>query len=288
VQGRGENIYVVNINAMNPFKLLDFKTYRCDRHHIEYPSGCPLRVGVAVGGGSIGGIVLNAMFNSNNWAWSPFTDSPGLGTKGAQKGVNLGWIYQYKNLEAFVFGNCKDEIQYENSVFGSNIGLHFVSENGVGASGIVLGHGTDGSLIPIVFDGLGPNGMDVINSQFVAMYCIGLPPNTEKRYIHCGEKLNSTARLYNTTLWGTPNNSVTVLGGKLDIELAAFCMYSPFAADKGELQLTNIFLGQVIEGDTDINVKNGGRVSCTAILSPGALHINKDAAPDAVITTFTN
>ena len=193
VQGRGENIYVVNINAMNPYKLLDFKTYRCDRHHIEYPSGCPLRVGVAVGGGSTGGIVLNAMFNSNNWAWSPYTDSPGLGTKGAQKGVNLGWIFQYNNLEAFVFGNCKDEIQYENSVFGSNIGLHFVSENGVGASGIVLGHGTDGSLIPMAFDGLGPDGMDVINSQLVAMYCVGLPSNTEKRYIHCGReiKLNS-------------------------------------------------------------------------------------------------
>lgn len=288
VQGRGEDIYVVNINAMNPYKLLDFRTYRCDRHHIEYPAGAPLRVGVAVGGGSVGGTVLNAMFNSNNWAWSLFADSPGLGTKGAKKGVNLGWIFQYQNLEAFVFGNCKDELQYQNSVFGSKIGLHFVAENGIGASGIVLGHGTDGSLIPIAFDGLGPNGMDVINSQFVSMYCVGLEPIPEKRYIHCGPKLNSTARLYNTTLWGTPNHAATVMGGTLDMELASFWINNPFLVDKGELRLTNTFLNPITEGDAEFVVRNGGRVSLSGTLSAGPICVDKDAASAEITSALEN
>ncbi|MHB1000073.1 MAG: LamG domain-containing protein [Armatimonadota bacterium] len=285
VQGRGENVYIVNINAMNPYKMIDFKSYRCDRHYIDYPSGAPLKVGVAVGGGSTGGIVLNAMFNSNNWAWSPYPDSSGLRVKDR---VNAAWIFQYQNLDGFIFGDCKDELQYQNSIFGSHIGLHFVSENGTGASGLVLGHGTDGSLVPIAFDGLGPNGIDVINSQLVSMYCVGLEQTPDKRYIHCGKGLNSTARMYNTTLWGTPNSSVTVQGGSLDIELASFCMNGPLVVDSGDLRLTNIFLGQQAGGDADLIVRNGGQVSNTGILSLGALRINKDAEPGAVTSILVN
>ena len=35
IQGRGEGIYVVNIVAINCYKILDFMTCRCDRHYLD-------------------------------------------------------------------------------------------------------------------------------------------------------------------------------------------------------------------------------------------------------------
>ena len=55
IQGKGEDLYIVHVNCRNPFRFLDLMTYRCDRHYVDYLSGSPLKVGVAVGGGSVQG-----------------------------------------------------------------------------------------------------------------------------------------------------------------------------------------------------------------------------------------
>jgi hypothetical protein len=285
VQGRGAGIYVVNVTAVNPYQFLDFKTYRCDGHRIDYPVGAPLRVGIEVGGGSVGGEVMNTQFNSNNWAWCPFPDCPGMDIA---SGVNLPWIYQYQNLEAFVYGDCRDERQYQNCVFGSRIGLRFVAENGTGASGLVLGHGTDGSMVSMEFDGLGEKGIDVINSQLVTMDCQTIPPTIEKTYVRCGEGLRSTARMYNSTFWGTPATAVVVHGGGLDIDLASFCMYGPMLVDGGRLGLTASWLGQATAGASELAVKNDGRVDLVGDLSPVGMRANPDAPPGAITESLAS
>jgi hypothetical protein len=282
VQGRGADIYVINVTAMNPYKMLDFKTYRCDRHYIEYPAGAPLKVGIAVGGGSVGGEVLNTQFNSNSWAWSPFPDCPGMSKDDISRGYNRIWIFQYKYLDAFLVGDCTDEIQYQNTVFGSHYGLHFIYQNGRGASGLVLGHGADGSMVPIAFDGLSPRGIDVINSQLVSMYCCDPHYVADKHYIYCGKDLKSSARMYNTTLWGTPTHSAIINGGSLTLELASFCMYAPFVVDGGELNLTNTILHQSTAGDSELSVKNGAKVFLTANMSPKGMRANEDASQSAI------
>jgi hypothetical protein len=285
VQGRGAGIYVVNVTAANPYQFIDCKTYRCDGHHIEYAAGAPLRVGIAVGGGSVGGEVMNTQFNSHYWAWCPFPDCPGMDIA---TGVNPVWIYQYQNLEAFVFGDCRDELQYQNTVFGSRIGLRFVAENGTGASGVVLGHGSDGSMVSMQFDGLGPKGIDVLNSQLVTMDCAHVPPTSEKTYVRCGAGLRSTARMYNTTFWGTPANAVVVHGGRLDIDLASFCMYAPLLVDGGRLNLTAAFLGQPTAGDRELTVKGEGRADLVGDLSPVGMRPNPDAPAGAITERLAN
>jgi len=288
VQGRGAGIYVVNVTAANPYKLLDFRTYRCDGHHIEYAAGAPLRVGIAVGGGSAGGEVLNVQFNPHYWAWCPFPDGPGMGPADAGAGRNPVWTYQYRNLEAFVFGDCRDEIQYQNTVFGSRTGLHFVAENGTGASGIVLGHGTDGSMVSMEFDGLSPKGLDVIDSQLVTMDCANVPPASEKAYVRCGSGLRSTARMFNTTFWGTPANAVVVHGGGLDIDLASFCMYGPLLVDGGRLQLAAAFLGQPTAGESELAVRTDGYAYLVGNLSPVGMRANSDAPVGAITERLAN
>ena len=288
VQGRGENIYVINITAMNPYRMLDFKSFRCDNHRINYPSGAPLKAGVVVGGGSAGGEVYNTQFNSHYWNRSPFPDCPGRLKGGTERRINLVWNFQHENLDAFVFGDCRNERQYQNAVFGSCRGLYFVSENGRGASGLVLGHGSDGTRISMAFDGLGPDGMDVINSQLVSMNSTDPHPAPDKRYLQCGERLNSAARLYNTTFWGQPVNSLTVHGGSLLIELASFFQYAPFVVDGGKMELINTYLGNNVANDSNLILRNGGRASLVGILSPWGMRLNSDAPPSAMTAQFQN
>ena len=282
VQGRGAGIWVVNVTGTNPYQFLDFRTCRCDRHHIEYAAGAPLLAGVAVGGGSVGGEVLNVQFNPHYWAWCPFPDCPGVSNDELAHHLNPVWAYQYQNLEGFVFGDCQDEYQFENAVFGSRIGLHFVSENGTGAAGVVLGHGTDGSMVSMAFDGLGPKGVDVLNSQLVAMDAAGVPSTTEKTYVRCGANLRSTARLVNTTLWGYPVNAVVVHGGTLDMDMSGFRMYGPLLVDGGQLNVAASLFVQQMTGVRELAVSGEGKASLLGNLAPQGMRANPDAPAGSV------
>jgi hypothetical protein len=288
VQGRGADVDVVNVTAANPYRFIDLRTYRCDRHHVEYAAGAPLRVGVAVGGGSVGGVVMNVQFNPNFWAWAPFPDCPGLSPADTAAGRNPVWIYEYQNLEAFVLGDCRGETQYQNTIFGSRVGLRFVAESGRGASGTVLGHGTDGSMVAVEIDGLGPGGIDIINPQLVAMDCAHVPPSGEKTYVRCGPALRAAVRMLNATLWGTPANAVVVRGGTLDVDLASFTMYGPLLAEGGRLRLAGAFLGQPTAGDREMTVGPGGRADIMACLSPVGMRSNPDAPAGCIAETLAN
>ncbi len=270
VRGQGAGIYVVNVTAMNPYQFVDFYTHRCDRHLVSYAAGAPLKTGIAVGGGSVGGEVRNVQFNPHYWAWSPFPDNQGVSTEEQQRGKNPPWTYEYRNLEAFVLGDCKGEKQYQNTIYGSHTGLHFVEQNGTGASGMVLGHGTDGSMVSVAFDGLSPQGIDVINSQLVSMHCIDVQDQSGKTYVRCGPSLRSTARLTNTTLWGNPIRSVVVEGGALQVDLASFCHYGPLVSG-GDLRLRGIYLGERMGDGPDAQAQGTGSIEVTGALSPNGL-----------------
>ncbi|MCX6359814.1 MAG: glycosyl hydrolase family 28-related protein [Armatimonadetes bacterium] len=268
VQGRGAGVYIVNVTGVNPYRFIDLATYRCDRHAVQYAAGAPLRVGIAVGGGSRGGQVRSVQFNSHYWAWSPLPDCPGV----APGKGNPAWQYQYDHLEAFVLGSCSNEFQYQNTVFGSRIGLRCLSENGAGPGGLILGHGTDGSLISMQFDGAAPGGIDVVNSQLVSMDCAGLPFSLDKAYVRCGAGLRSEVRMINTTLWGSPMHSAAVYGGALTVDLASFCQFGTMLVTGGSFRATAAFFGQPLNPQPELDVRPPGRAAVTACLSPFGLH----------------
>ncbi|MBN8217252.1 MAG: hypothetical protein J0L75_11470 [Spirochaetes bacterium] len=243
VQGRGHGIYVVNLAALNPWYLLDFKTFRCDGHLLDYVAGAPLKVGLAVGGGSRGGEVRNAQFNPHYWGRSPWPENK---PKDMLKGNPGVWGFQKENLDAFQFGDCPGELQFQNFVFGSLYGLHFVEENGKGASGIILGHGTDGSKVSAVIDASAPEGLDFINAELVCM------ATTDKKYVEVGPSFKSEARFYNTLLWAQPETSARIRGGALHFELANFLDYGPFVVDGGSLSLVGATLQRNPSGGKEL------------------------------------
>lgn len=204
LQGRGEDIYVINVNCANPYRFLDLATFRCDRHYVDYLSGAPLETGISISGGSTGGEVRNTQFNPHYWMRTPnnrfFSNRPKS---------DLVWSFQKENLDAIVVGDCTGQFLFQNFVFGSLYGIHFKSQAGNGPVNCIShGHGTDGSKIGVFFES-GSGKIFMINSELVAM------SSQNKTAIRLGENFLSEATLINTMVWGSPDLLAEVENGSL-------------------------------------------------------------------------
>ena len=234
IQGQGEDLYIVHVNCRNPFRFLDLMTYRCDRHYVDYLSGSPLKVGVAIGGGSVKGEVRNTQFNPHYWSRlgqrNPFfprrrTDFKTL------------WTYQKENLDAMVVGHCREELLFQNFVYGSLYGIHFTEQAGHGPEHcFVHGHGTDGSKVGVFFE-KGSGRIDMVNSELVAM------SSQNKIAIKLGADYVGTARLINTMVWGDPSTLAQVDNGTLWLQgLHAHRHGNGLQVNQGEVTAVNVNL----------------------------------------------
>lgn len=238
IQGRGDDLYVMHVNCANAYRFLDLMTFPCHRHYVDYLSGSPLRVGIAVGGGSEQGEVRNTQFNPHYWnrcdKSNPFfANSTNGGVKSGTGGML--WTYQKENMDAMVVGHCRQELLFQNFVFGSLYGIHFTQQEGKGPEDCVVhGHGTDGSKIGVFFD-QGRGRIDLINSQLVAM------SSENKIAIKLGKDFDATARLINTLVWGSPDILAQVDNGELWLQgLHAFRHGVGFQVRGGELKAVNV------------------------------------------------
>ncbi|MFC1652228.1 glycosyl hydrolase family 28-related protein [Planctomycetota bacterium] len=238
IQGKGDDLYVVHVNSANAYRFLDLKSYPCHRHYVDYLSGSPLRMGIAMGGGSVQGEVRNTQFNPHYWSRCDkrnpfFRNSPGGGvSRGTGK---MLWTYQKENLDAMWVGHCREELLFQNFVFGSLYGIHFVEQGGRGPEDCVIhGHGTDGSKVGVYFE-RGSGRIDLINSELVAM------SSDDKVAIKVGPDFQATARLVNTMVWGTPSILAQVENGTLQLEgLHAFRHGQGIELQQGEMTAVNV------------------------------------------------
>jgi hypothetical protein len=272
IQGNGSDIYVININAANPFKFMDFMTHRCDNHFIEYPSGAPLMTGVAVGGGSKNGIVQNMQFNPHYWSRGPRKNN--LFNNKPQGGVSSGtgkllWEYQKENLDALVIGHCVDEFLYQNFVFGSLYGIHFTQQDGEGAVNCIShGHGTDGSKVGLYFE-YGHGTITMVNNELVAM------SSQDKTAIKVSEGFDSEATMINTMIWGRPDILAEIGNGTLTLQnLHANHHGEGLQLSKGKLQAFNLSFNQP---GNHLTASEGTDANIIGFITKGDLQI-KDAA----------
>lgn len=232
IRGEGENIYLVNITASNPYKMLDFSSFRCDNHYLSYVAGSPLSIGLKIGKGAKGGYVKNIQFNPHYWGFTNFGNTP--------KYPEYIWEYQKKNLDAIILGEVKEQVMFQNFVFGSLYGIHLIEENGKGPSGYIHGHGSDGAEIAAYIEGIGSDGIDFVNSQLVTVLA------KQQVYIHFNPGKGKTLGFYNTLLWGTPLESAILESGHLIVQLANFHKTGRFGFNVlgGDLDLVNAYFWQ--------------------------------------------
>ncbi len=232
IEGQGDDLYIVHVNCRNPFRFLDLMTHRCDRHYVDYLSGSPLKVGVAVGGGSVGGEVRNTQFNPHYWSRY---DRANRFFPRRRTDFNRLWTYQKENLDAMWIGSCQREVLFQNFVYGSLYGIHFTQQHGQGPrDAVVHGHGTDGSKVGVFFE-QGDGRIDMINSELVAM------SSEDKVAIKLGAEYSGTARLTNTMVWGDPSTLALVENGKLILQgLNAHRHGNGLQVVEGEITAVNI------------------------------------------------
>jgi len=212
LQGRGKDIYIINVNCANAYQFLDLMSYRCDNHYVDYLSGAPLKTGIAAGGNSVDGEIRNTQFNPHYWSRAPhhnpfFKKNPDGGiTRGTGR---MLWTYQKENLDAIVIGDCINEFLFQNFVYGSLYGIHYTSQGGGGPVHCIShGHGTDGSKVGVYFE-YGNHKISMINSELVAM------SSRDKTAIKLGKGFTAEAALFNTLVWGRPNLLAEINNGRL-------------------------------------------------------------------------
>jgi len=278
IQGQGDDLYIINVNCGNPYQFLDLRTMRCDRHYVDYLSGSPLHIGVAVGGGSQDGEIRNVMFNPHYWSrvmgGNHFFDN-------STARIEFGsvWGYQKENLDAIWVGNCKRELLYQNFVYGSLYGIHFTQQDGKGPEDcFVHGHGTDGSKTGVYFE-RGNGRIDMINSELVSM------SSSNKVVIKLGPDFQGTARMINTMVWGDPSTLAQVDNGSLWLlGLHSTQFGNGLQINQGDIMAVNVNFtsGNRSARHTHLGL-NGDKANATLIgnITQGELGIADEANPQA-------
>lgn len=230
IQGRGQGVWAKDVVLVNSYQGIDFGTYESNGHYINYVCGSPLKKGIFVGNNSGEGWVENVQFNPHYWVRSPFDGAP------SGEASQVLWHNQLKNLEGIIFGYNANEHVLNTFVFGSNKGMHFISQDGKSTSGTIIGHGTDGSETGIYIDAI--DKCEFINTELVVMESPSF-----KRRVMINSNAGGEVKLFNTLMWGPCDRSIEINSGKVTIQQANF--FEPgdvgIYAAAGSVDITNNF-----------------------------------------------
>jgi hypothetical protein len=222
IQGRGKGIYIVNITVSGGDKGIDLASFNTGGHYVDYFAGVLARAGIRVGGGAEGGIIRNTQFNPHYGTRLP---------RGGQgyPGVTLGRFVQ-ANCSALQFADVKSQTIFNNFVYGSVYGIHFLKDAVTGSNPgemTVIGHGSDGCTYALFVENADPKTKIVaVNSELVNTQIQGQPVRS---YILMGDRAN-TAKvhpdaqliLYNSAFWGSPVTGAIINSGTVRIIQANF------------------------------------------------------------------
>ena len=221
IQGKGKDIYIVNVGIRAAWNGLDLFSNKCDNHYVDYLAGHAFKNVIRIGGGSQGGMVNNMQFNTIVYACGAETKF-GSWSNNADADNGKAYDQNMKELRFITVEDCTDEILYNDFHYGGYEGIVF-DKSGAGraASGKALGLGIDGSMNSAMFNALGSAGFPLVNTQLVALEAKSTAfPDT--RYITLGETFTGNAEFYGIDLWGGPKHSTVINNGNLVLNLANF------------------------------------------------------------------
>jgi len=227
IQGQGQNVYIINVTIPLADKGIDLFSYDTSGHYVEYFAGAPMRAGIWVGAGAKNGYIRNMHFNPHYATRNP-TGGQGYPNPG-KKGRELFQFVQ-GNCSALRFGDVSNQTIFNNFVYGSVFGIHFikdaVTDNYPGEI-IVIGHGSDGCTFALYVEEAGQNTKIIaINSELVNTL---IKTQNVRSYIKMGDetdtnKVHSNAQLilYNSAFWGSPTIGAIINNGILRFHQANF------------------------------------------------------------------
>lgn len=222
IQGQGNNVYIVNITVSAGDKGIDLVSYNTDGHYVDYFAGVLARAGIWVGGGAEGGFIRNMQFNPHYGTRHPREDQ-------GYPHAALGRFVQ-ANCSALKFADVKNQTIFNNFVYGSVYGIHFLKDAVTGNNPgemTVIGHGSDGCTYALFVEEADENTKIVaVNSELVNTRIEEQPV---RAYVLMGEEENTSKVhpeaqlvLYNSAFWGSPTVGAIINNGTVRFQQANF------------------------------------------------------------------
>ena len=292
IQGRGENVYIVNVTVPVGDKGIDLASYNTSGHYVDYFAGVLARAGIWVGGGAEGGFIRNIQFN------------PHYGTRLPREGqgyprVALGRFIQ-ANCSAFKFADVKQQTIFNNFVYGSVYGIHFLKDAITGrypGEMTMVGHGSDGCTYALFVEDADENSKIVaINSELVNTRIQGQPVRS---YVLMGDEINTgkvhpdaQLILYNSAFWGSPTVGAIINNGTVRFQQANFQRTGTPGVDVrgGSAHVYSSYFAQPFAGDPageNVYVRlqsTGQSIELTNNYYKSGVRINNEGAKDILGT----
>ncbi len=220
IQGEGPNVYVVNVTAVGD-KGIDLASHNTSGHYVDYFAGVLARAGIWVGGGAEGGFIRNMQLNPHYGSRLP---------QGGQGYPNVQLTrFLQSNCSALKFADIKKQTIFNNFVYGSFYGIHFLKDSITGkypGQMTVIGHGSDGCSYSFFVEDADKNTKIIaVNSELVdtrtaepvrSYVLLGREANTSK--VHPDAQLI----LYNSAFWGSPTVGAIINSGIMRFQQANF------------------------------------------------------------------
>jgi hypothetical protein len=251
IQGQGEDVYIVNITVAVGDKGIDLASYNTGGHYVDYFAGVLARAGIWVGGGAEGGFIRNTQFNPHYG-----TRLPGDG-QGYPR-VSLGRFVQ-ANCSALQFADIKNQTIFNNFVYGSVHGIHFLKDAITGndpGEMTVIGHGSDGCTYALFVENADQNTKIIaVNSELVNTRIQGQPVRS---YVLMGDEVNTgkvhpdaQLILYNSAFWGSPVIGAIINNGTVRFIQANFQRTGTPGIDVrgGKAHIYSSYFAQKMTGD---------------------------------------
>ncbi|MFR5759850.1 MAG: hypothetical protein ACLUE2_20665 [Bacteroides cellulosilyticus] len=113
-------MYIINVTIAVGDKGIDLASYDTSGHYVDYLGGVPLRAGIWVGGGAEGGVHPQYAVESS------------LRIKASGRGQGYPEVFMMRfvqsNCSALKFADVKNQTIFNNFVYGSVYGIHFLKD----------------------------------------------------------------------------------------------------------------------------------------------------------------
>lgn len=275
-----KDCYVVNVAARTAYRVLDLFTNKCDNHYVDYLAGHAYMNVVRVGGGSENGVISNIQCNTNAYAYGDETKFGSWPNSESCKDNDISALVydqNYKELDFLIVGDCKDEVLYNNFLFGCHDGMRFQKDNGRGATNVhALGNAVDGAVNTVVVNGI-ETDLNLTNSQIVALNRTTLgqiiTSPLEAHFITTGKDFDKSVNLFSSNLWGSGNYMTTAQGGTVNFYLtnmaASGAKYTFNAPRKAKINVVGGYIQAVKDITADATTASNTSIYSTVFDQTG-------------------
>ena len=255
IQGQGPKVYVINVTIAIGDKGIDLASYDTSGHYVDYLGGVPLRAGIWVGGGAEGGFIRNMQFNPHYGSRLP------EGGQGYPRVAMMRFVQS--NCSALKFADVKNQKIFNNFVYGSVYGIHFLKDEITGkypGKMTMIGHGSDGCTYSLfVEDADKDTKIIAVNSELVNTK---IPNEPVRSYVLMGKEMNTSKVhpdakliLYNSAFWGSPVFGAIINSGIVSFQQANFSRSGTYGVDVrgGRAHVYTSYFAQEIPDTVTLN-----------------------------------